>query len=204
MGQQKKDTKKSNVKPFEHIISRSAFFLIMIFPEPVLCADGNISYAWPWTLAGVVVALGVALLFSERLKQKVVQKTSELRSELFERQLAEKELKASQHQLMQSLEEKNALLKEIHHRVKNNLQVVSSLLYLQGEYIKDEKGLEILKESRNRIKSMALVHEQLYSTGDLAEIDFGRYIRGLASNLFDSYGIDPALDLDIHQYKVRS
>lgn len=166
---------------------------MVVMPDPILCADGPHTHPWPWTVAGVLVSVGIALLFSWRLKKIVAQKTSELRSELFERQMAEKELKASQQKLMRSLDEKNALLKEIHHRVKNNLQVVSSLLYLQGETIKDEKGLELLKESQNRIKSMALVHEQLYSTKDLSEIDFGRYVHGLASNLFDAYGIDPAL-----------
>jgi two-component sensor histidine kinase len=94
--------------------------------------------------------------------------------------------------LRQSLAEKESLLKEVHHRVKNNLQIVSSLLYLQEDYMKDAKGVEILRESQNRVKSMALIHEQLYGTADLAKIDFGRYIQGLTANLFDAYGIDPA------------
>jgi two-component sensor histidine kinase len=106
--------------------------------------------------------------------------------------MAEKELLASDQQLRQSLAEKESLLKEIHHRVKNNLQIVSSLLYLQEDYMKDAKGVEILRESQNRVKSMALIHEQLYGTADLAKIDFGRYVQGLTANLFDAYGIDPA------------
>jgi two-component sensor histidine kinase len=121
----------------------------------------------------------------------VKRKTAELRRELFERQMAEKELLASDQQLRQSLAEKESLLKEIHHRVKNNLQIVSSLLYLQEAYMQDEKGVEILRESQNRVKSMALIHEQLYGTEDLAKIDFGRYIQGLTANLLDAYGIDP-------------
>jgi two-component sensor histidine kinase len=121
----------------------------------------------------------------------VKRKTTELRRELFERQMAEKELLAADHNLRQSLAEKEALLKEIHHRVKNNLQIVSSLLYLQEAYMKDPKGVEILRESQNRVKSMALIHEQLYGRADLAKIDFGRYIQELVTNLFDAYGIDP-------------
>jgi two-component sensor histidine kinase len=74
--------------------------------------------------------------------------------------------------------------------VKNNLQIVSSLLYLQEDYLNDPKGVEILRESQNRVKSMALIHEQLYDKADLAKIDFGLYIQGLTANLVDAYGID--------------
>jgi two-component sensor histidine kinase len=122
----------------------------------------------------------------------VKRKTAQLRRELFERQMAEKELLASDQKLRQSLSEKEALLKEIHHRVKNNLQIVSSLLYLQEDAMQDPRGVEILRESQNRVKSMALIHEQLYGTDNLANIDFGRYVYSLTANLFDAYGIDPA------------
>jgi PAS domain S-box-containing protein len=86
-----------------------------------------------------------------------------------------------------SLEEKEALLKEIHHRVKNNLQIVSSLLSLQTEHVAPEKALEALKESQNRVRSMAMIHEQLYSSGDLARIDFHRYVSDLTSYIFRTY-----------------
>jgi two-component sensor histidine kinase len=128
----------------------------------------------------------------------MTRKTTELRRELFERQMAEKELLASDQKLRQSLAEKEALLKEIHHRVKNNLQIVSSLLYLQEDAMQDPRGVEILRESQNRVKSMALIHEQLYGTDDLAKIDFGRYVHSLTASLYDVYGTDPAhLRLDI-------
>jgi len=143
------------------------------------------------TLGGLLVLATVFLAY--RLQIRLVKKkTVELRRELFERQVAEKELLSSQQKLRRSLAEKESLLKEIHHRVKNNLQVVSSLLYLQEEVLTDPKGIDILRESQNRIKSMALIHEQLYSTDDFARIDFGRYVHELASNLTDAYGIDPA------------
>lgn len=92
-----------------------------------------------------------------------------------------------QEQLIASLKEKEVLLKEIHHRVKNNLQIVSSLLNLQSSYIQDEQALAMFKDSHNRIKSMALIHEKLYRSSDFTKIDLPDYIRSLTSNLFSSY-----------------
>ena len=86
-----------------------------------------------------------------------------------------------------SLLEKEILLKEIHHRVKNNLQIISSLLKLQTRNIEDEKTEGILKECQERIMAMALVHSLLYKTKNLADIDFGEYAREIANQLFRSY-----------------
>ena len=102
--------------------------------------------------------------------------------EIAERQRAEERIKAS-------LLEKEVLLKEIHHRVKNNLQVISSLLYLQSRQIVEPKTLEMFVDSQNRVKSMALVHERLYQTEDLARVNVADYIRSLTSYLFQSYGL---------------
>ena len=100
------------------------------------------------------------------------------------------ELKNVENQLKSSLEEKEVLLREIHHRVKNNMQIISSLLNLQSRHLNDEKTVNVLKESRNRVRSMAMVHEELYRSHDLSKIDFADYIQRLLSGLFSSYGVD--------------
>lgn len=109
-------------------------------------------------------------------------------SELYQQvqnELAER--KRTEEQLKQSLKEKEVLLKEIHHRVKNNLQVISSVLRLQADYIKDEKVLTLFRDSQNRIRSMALIHEKLYRSNNLLKINLDEYIRDLSTNLIRSY-----------------
>ncbi len=114
------------------------------------------------------------------------------------------EIKEIQIQLEQTLKEKEMLMKEIYHRVKNNLMVISSLLNLQSGYIEDEKAKSIFKESQNRANSMAIIHQRLYQSSDLKNIDFGDYIHTLANDLYDSYVPDPErVGLNINADEVK-
>jgi two-component sensor histidine kinase len=101
-------------------------------------------------------------------------------------------LEARNRDLEHSLGEKDVLLKEIHHRVKNNLQVISSLLSLRAGAIEDPVALRSFEDTRAQVQSMALIHERLYESEDLARLDAGAYVRALAENVFSSYGVDPA------------
>ncbi|OPX57866.1 MAG: sensory histidine kinase AtoS [Methanobacterium sp. PtaB.Bin024] len=115
------------------------------------------------------------------------------------------ERKKSEKLLEQSLKEKEMLLKEIHHRVKNNLMIISSLLNLQSRYLKDEESREIFKESQNRAKSMALIHQRLYESTDLKNIGFKEYITTLANELYRNYVKDPSrvsLELEIEDVNI--
>ncbi|MBS1645806.1 MAG: PAS domain S-box protein [Bacteroidetes bacterium] len=117
--------------------------------------------------------IGIAI-FSRDITQKI---------------MAEKELK-------EALKEKEVLLKEVHHRVKNNLQVISSILNLQTSYLKDKSTVNLLKECQNRIKTMSFIHESLYQTKDFSQINFSEYITLLVKNLFYSY--------DANQQKIKA
>ena len=99
-------------------------------------------------------------------------------------------LEAERDRLAHSVIEKDLLLKEVHHRVKNNMQVIISLLRLQGQAIHDPRLAEALRESQHRVESMALIHEQLYQTKDLREVDLARHVSTLGANLLHSYGVD--------------
>ena len=99
------------------------------------------------------------------------------------------ELKRAEDEIKASLKERETLLKEIHHRVKNNMQVVSSLLSLQAAQATEPETIEMLNESQRQIRSMALIHEKLYRSGSLAEIDFGDYVESLIGELLRMYNV---------------
>lgn len=107
-----------------------------------------------------------------------------------------------QQKMEQSLKEKEILLKEVHHRVKNNMQVVSSILNLQSSYVSDEYALTLLKESQNRIKTMAYIHESLYQNKSFTSVNFSEYVHTLVNNIVQSYSASKdkiTLELDIEK-----
>jgi PAS domain S-box-containing protein len=118
---------------------------------------------------------------------------SSIARDISERKRAEQSIRAS-------LREKEVLLREVHHRVKNNLQMVSSLLNIQGKSVHDRAALDMFKECQNRVRSIAVIHQKLYQSKDLARIDLADYVRNLASSLFHTYGVTSgrvALQIDI-------
>jgi two-component sensor histidine kinase len=108
---------------------------------------------------------------------------------------AEQEIEQRTAQLETLVSEKEMLLQEIHHRIKNNLQIVSSLLYLQSERTQNRQVQAVLADSQSRIRAMALLHEKLSETEDLAKIDFAEYVNAIGAYLFQAYAADRA---DIH------
>jgi PAS domain S-box-containing protein len=107
------------------------------------------------------------------------------------------ERKRAEERLTLALAEKSVLIQEIHHRVKNNLQIIASLLKLQADGISDPQAHALLRDSQNRVRSMALVHEHLYQAPDLARIDFERYVRMLMTHLARSY------DIHVHGSQIQ-
>jgi two-component sensor histidine kinase len=118
------------------------------------------------------------------LERRVAERTEQLRAEIGDRRRAEERMRVS-------LAEKEVLLREIHHRVKNNLQVIASLLRLQASHTTDASVLSVFRESQNRVHAMAMIHERLYRSESLAEVDFGGYVSRLASSLLRNYSVRP-------------
>ena len=136
--------------------------------------------------------------FNDSHKEVLLIMSNQLSVAIYQAGLQEK-VKAHAQNLQNSLSENEVLLKEIHHRVKNNLQVISSLLYLNSKKIKDKEALNLFIDSQNRVKSIALVHERLYRSKNLGKIDFKEYVQHLTTDLFRSYAVNQSLiKLDIN------
>lgn len=119
-------------------------------------------------------------VLNDNLEQAVEERTASLQDEIINRKHAEEKITAS-------LYEKEVLLQEIHHRVKNNMQIISSLLRLQSDNIDDVHYQQMFINSQNRINSMALVHEKLYQSNEFTNINFGEYLKDITNNLAQSY-----------------
>jgi len=138
----------------------------------------------PWTDEQANLVQTIAAQLAIAIQQ--AQAFEQAQTELVERQQAEAHLRAA-------LAEKEVLLKEIHHRVKNNLQIVSGLLQLQAQNFTDLSIVNALRESQNRVEAMSLIHKKLYTSKDLGQVDVADYINSLASSLLTTYQISPGM-----------
>lgn len=138
------------------------------------------------------------------LEKLVEERTFELKDSNIKLKQEIVERKRAEEQVQNDLKEKVIMLKEIHHRVKNNLQIVSSLFRLQSSTIKNSAVLKFIKDSQNRIRSMALIHDQLYHSSDFTKIDMGPYLRELCGQLCLSYGFNSDnIDIDLNIYNIN-
>ena len=129
-----------------------------------------------------------------RLKQRSNQQLQAQQRVLQERQ---EEINYKNTTLQLLLTEKEWLLKEIHHRVKNNLQIVMSLLNAQATYLSDEAALSAIQESQHRVQAMALIHQKLYQSEQVARISMPAYIQEVVSYLRDSYNLHQPIDFQL-------
>jgi len=181
-GYKRKEIVGKNFAELEFLGSEYVDRVVRVFREVV--TDGN---PVPALFELEVEHKKGSKVFAE-VNARLIKKNSEIEGilaivrDITERKKAEKQIK-------QSLKEKEILLREIHHRVKNNLQVVSSLLSLQSRYVKNSHYKEMFKESQNRVRSMALIHGKLYQSKNLADINFAEYIKTLIRGLLHSYKV---------------
>lgn len=175
-----------NLSPDAFIGKEIGFFLT----DPLLCELLHQFLDSPKQTTTQVIKLSIQNSTRNYLisVQKYQQNTAavSVAIDITERMFAEEALRAS-------LREKDILLQEVHHRVKNNLQIICSLLDLQSQKLNDEKTLEVFQESYNRIKSMAIIHEKLYQSTSLEKINFAEYIETLTNHLLLSYKVNPEL-----------
>jgi two-component sensor histidine kinase/ligand-binding sensor domain-containing protein len=142
--------------------------------------------------------LGAGIYYYNQLRKVAIRKRNMVLERLVKERTSE---------LQKQKEEREVLLKEIHHRVKNNLQIVNSLINIQSANIKDPEALAVFEESKNKIKSIALIHERLYRGQDLSSIELGDYLNELLKSLIDTYSskeIKLVADLKVQKLNVNT
>jgi len=171
----------------------------MIFQDRIVGLVEAISRSKPRYFTGREILLAQMLATHAAIAFENARLFRRAQVEIEQRVEAEKLIKTS-------LEEKEVLLKEIHHRVKNNLQIISSMLSLQASGVQSAEGLAIFRDSQSRIRSMALIHEKLYRSDNLAQVDIREYIQGLTTELNYSYRSNHPIEfkLDIDHYFLYS
>jgi two-component sensor histidine kinase len=149
-----------------------------------------------------VADLEIMQQYSRNLVGKLEQMNIELEAAKEELLATNVALARRTEEVNSSLVEKEVLLKEIHHRVKNNLQIVSSLLDLQAGFVSDPAVLTVFKDIQGRVEAMALVHEHLYGSQNLATVDLGAYVESLATELFSAYSAAKTIGFDVDVQNV--
>lgn len=142
-----------------------------------------------WFISLCVISLIVFVYFYNEFRKR--------RYFLFQKRL-EKIIKQRTKEIAQQRDTNEILLKEVHHRVKNNLQIINSLINIQSNYVEDPKSIEIFREIRNRIRTITLVHEKLYKSKDFGNINVKEYINMLVEGLVDTYSINKQIDLKLN------
>lgn len=173
--------------PHNDLISYLPLLLVLGAYGLLIVTKPDAALIWGVGLIVVMVLLRQIILLNETKKAQMEQEKAEIA-------------------LKESLKEKESLLREIHHRVKNNLQIILSLLSLQSKNVVDEKDKELFKGSQNQVRSMALIHEKLYESDNLSAINFSEYIKSLLNSIMDDYPqyihlID--LNVDIEDIKLN-
>ena len=159
-----------------------------------------------WVGAFAVLLAGAIVLFLMVRRIRRLARRANLRNQVILRQTDEikaKNLELERQNLrlgeaLMNEEEKDVQLKEIHHRVKNNLQIVNTLLKMQGTYVRDEGLQEVLADCQGRVRSMALVHEHMYRVGDLNRVNVKAHLIALAQSILKQYGLDGRVKLDLN------
>ncbi|MDQ3110989.1 MAG: hypothetical protein M3R17_13935 [Bacteroidota bacterium] len=150
-----------------------------------------------WFITASILVIGGMLLFI------ILIRTARIKAH---RRLLEAEVRERTIEISRQNEEKTVMLKEIHHRVKNNLQVISSLLNLQADGISDKRVLTLFEDCRHRVNSMALIHQKMYQSNNLVNIDIRNYIDELIRSLIDAYDTNKSIhlhtDIEDHPFRI--